>query len=525
MAEMRVTNSWSDELASLMDDDPVGFSSSTTFEVRRSVYAPPPPSVEEPVVVAEGEESLKEQAMGFLMAWCEILMELGRGCRDILRQNFLNEDSFLFRNFALPCAKVSKRLSFLNDFLPEDRDPFHAWSIVVFVFVLALAAISVDPNHDALTEVMKVRTHPPSARRILLPDGRNMSYYEQGVSAGRARFSLVAPHSLLSSRLAGIPGVKASLLEDYGVRLVTYDLPGFGESDPHPTRSLNSSATDMLHLANAANVTDKFWVLCHSSGCVHAWASLRYIPDRIAGAVMLAPMINPYEPGMVKDEMKRTWVKWLPKRKFMYILAHRFPKLLSFFYKKNFLPENHDQIDKQLYYSLGKKDEILIEEPEFEEFWQRDVEESVRQGSVQPFIEEVILQVSKWGFGIEELRVQRKCQTRSLLLWLKSMYSQAECELEGFPGLIHIWQGMDDRVVPPSMMEYIGRVLPEAIIHKLQNEGHFSYFFFCDECHSKIFSTVFGTPQGPIQEPQEEIAYEENTEDLIQQRTSDSDTA
>ena len=100
----------------------------------------------------------------------------------------------------------------------------------------------------------------------------------------------------------------------------------------------------------------------------------------------------------------------------MYILAHRFPKLLSFFYKKNFLPENHDQIDKQLYFSLGKKDEILIEEPEFEEFWQRDVEESVRQGSVQPFIEEVILQVSKWGFSIEELRVQRKCQTRSLLL-------------------------------------------------------------------------------------------------------------
>ena len=83
--------------------------------------------------------------------------------------------------------------------------------------------------------------------------------------------------------LKGIPGVKASLLEDYGVRLVTYDLPGFGESDPNPTRDLNSSAMDMLHLANAVNVSDKFWVLCHSSGCIHAWASLRYIPERIAG--------------------------------------------------------------------------------------------------------------------------------------------------------------------------------------------------------------------------------------------------
>lgn len=79
------------------------------------------------------------------------------------------------------------------------------------------------------------------------------------------------------------------------------------------------------------------------------------ILPEIAGAVMLAPMINPYERHMLKDEIKRTWDKWLSRRKFMYFLAHRFPKLLSFFYRKSFLPENHDRIDKQLSFSLGKK--------------------------------------------------------------------------------------------------------------------------------------------------------------------------
>lgn len=83
--------------------------------------------------------------------------------------------------------------------------------------------------------------------------------------------------------IKGIPGVKASLLEEFGVRLVTYDLPGFGESDPHPTRNLNSSALDMLYLTNAVGVNDKFWVLGYSSGSMHSWAALRYIPDRIAG--------------------------------------------------------------------------------------------------------------------------------------------------------------------------------------------------------------------------------------------------
>jgi pimeloyl-ACP methyl ester carboxylesterase len=83
--------------------------------------------------------------------------------------------------------------------------------------------------------------------------------------------------------MKGIPGVKMSLLEEFGIRLVTYDLPGFGESDPHPGRNLNSSAFDILHLANAVGISDKFWLLGYSSGATHAWAALRYIPNRIAG--------------------------------------------------------------------------------------------------------------------------------------------------------------------------------------------------------------------------------------------------
>lgn len=86
------------------------------------------------------------------------------------------------------------------------------------------------------------------------------------------------------------------------------------------------------------------------------------------------------------------------------------------------------------------QDEILIEEPAFEEFWLRNVEESVRQGSAQPFIEEAVLQVTNWGFDLMELQVHKKCETGGLLLWLKSMYSQAECELAGFLGPINIWQ-------------------------------------------------------------------------------------
>ncbi|KAH8505595.1 hypothetical protein H0E87_012718 [Populus deltoides] len=442
MAEMKGgegVNTWADELASLMEDSGIRYTGEPI-----DMTAPPPLP---PIFAATGimgsetemereRESLKEQVTGFLKSWGEMVVDLGKGCKDIVTQsNLVTEDSFIVRKFGKPMAKASARLKFLNEFLPEDRDPALAWPVILFVFVLALA---------------------------------------------------------------GIPGVKTSLLQEFGVRLITYDLPGFGESDPHAIRNLNSSAMDMLYLADAVGVNGKFWVLSYSSGSMHSWAALRYIPDRIAGAGMFAPLINPYEPSMTKEEVRGTWDQWSSRRKLLYFLARKFPKFLAYFYHRSFLSGNHGQIDKWMSQSLGKKDEILIKEPMFEEFWHRDVEESIRQGSTKSFIEEAVLQVSNWGFSIADLQVQRKCQRNGFLLWLWSMYSQAECELVGFLGPIHIWQGMDDQVVPPSMIDYISRVLPGANLHKLPNEGHFSYYFFCDECHRRIFSSLFGDALGPL---------------------------
>ncbi|XP_021623863.2 uncharacterized protein LOC110623243 [Manihot esculenta] len=322
---------------------------------------------------------------------------------------------------------------------------------------------------------------------------------------------MIAPHSFLSSRLAGIPGVKASLLEEFGVRLITYDLPGFGESDPHPSRNLNSSALDMLHLANAIGINDKFWVLGYSSGSMHAWAALRYIPDRIACAVMIAPMINPYELGMTKEEMRKTWENGPSKRKLMYFLARKFPKFLSYFYRQSlsFLSGFHGRIDKWMSESLGRKDEILIEDPAFEEFWHMDVEESIRQGSAKPFIEEAVLQVSNWGFSLADLHVQKKCQKKGIILWLRSTYSPAECDLAGFLGPIHIWQGTDDQLAPPSMTDYINRVLPGVVLHKIPNEGH--------ECHRQIFSALFGEALGPLNKMAEmnETSFQGQLEEVL----------
>ena len=87
-------------------------------------------------------------------------------------------------------------------------------------------------------------------------------------------------------RIAGLSGVNENLLKKYSVRLVAYDRPGIGQSDPQLKGNLNTSAEDMSDIADALGMGNKFWVFAHSGGAAYAWAALHYIPTRLAG--------NPY---------------------------------------------------------------------------------------------------------------------------------------------------------------------------------------------------------------------------------------
>ena len=73
------------------------------------------------------------------------------------------------------------------------------------------------------------------------------------------------------------------------------------------------------------------------------------------GAAMFAPMVNPYDSKMTKDERRKTWDTWSTKRKLMHILARRFPSLLPFFYRQTFLSGKQGQPESWLSLSLGKK--------------------------------------------------------------------------------------------------------------------------------------------------------------------------
>lgn len=129
ISEVAGSRSWTEELASLVEDTGIRYPGDVAAEGFDG-------GEEEAAAAAE---SLKDQVKGFLKASAEMLGELGRGCRDVAVQSLGKEDSFVVRKLGGPWKLVSGRLSFLNEYLPEDRDPVHAWPVVISVFLIAFA--------------------------------------------------------------------------------------------------------------------------------------------------------------------------------------------------------------------------------------------------------------------------------------------------------------------------------------------------------------------------------------------------
>jgi len=97
--------------------------------------------------------------------------------------------------------------------------------------------------------------------------------------------------------LHGTPGSRLSVhlseedLTRLGVRLITYDRPGYGRSDPYHDRPVAQAADDVRAIADAFG-HETFAVLGRSGGGPHALACAALLPDRVyrvASLVGLAP--------------------------------------------------------------------------------------------------------------------------------------------------------------------------------------------------------------------------------------------
>lgn len=70
------------------------------------------------------------------------------------------------------------------------------------------------------------------------------------------------------------------MVEELGIHLVSFDKPGYGESDPDPKRTAKSIALDIEELGDQLELGPKFYVIGISMGGQAVWGCLKYISHR-----------------------------------------------------------------------------------------------------------------------------------------------------------------------------------------------------------------------------------------------------
>jgi pimeloyl-ACP methyl ester carboxylesterase len=111
--------------------------------------------------------------------------------------------------------------------------------------------------------------------RVETADGRTLAVAEWG-----------DPNGLPFIAMHGTPGGRITCWQDptiyarHGLRRITYDRPGYGESTRHKGRSIADAVDDVAETADALGI-DTFVVSGGSGGGLHCLATAALMPDRV----------------------------------------------------------------------------------------------------------------------------------------------------------------------------------------------------------------------------------------------------
>jgi len=128
----------------------------------------------------------------------------------------------------------------------------------------------------------------PGERAVATPDGRTLAVREGGDPDG---VPVLVHHGTPGSALLFEP--TDALAREQGVRLVSYDRPGYGGSTRAPGRSVGDCVADVHAIADALAL-DRFATWGLSGGGPHALACAARCDERLA-AVALLGSVAPYD--------------------------------------------------------------------------------------------------------------------------------------------------------------------------------------------------------------------------------------
>jgi len=267
--------------------------------------------------------------------------------------------------------------------------------------------------------------------------GRTLAVLESGADEGRAVFGL---HGTPGARVQWPQHVEDARAR--GIRTVTYDRPGYGESDPAPGRSVADAAADIAAIADALGI-DHFAVTGGSGGTPHALACGALLADRVVAVAALAN-VAPWEAegldwlaGMGQDNLDEMSAAEEGEEALRRYLEPARAAMLA---------AGTEELADTLRSLLGPPD-LAILTGEIAEFLHEQVRVGLAPG-IEGWLEDDFAFVRPWGFRPEDIRVP-----------------------------VQLWHGTQDQFVSAAHTRWLAARIPgvETRIH--EDDAHLSIQF------------------------------------------------
>jgi pimeloyl-ACP methyl ester carboxylesterase len=264
-------------------------------------------------------------------------------------------------------------------------------------------------------------------------DGRKITVLEAGHPSGHPVFLL---HGTPGSRLGPFP--RGRVLYELGVRLISFDRPGYGGSDRLASRLVADVVPDVRTIADELGV-DRFAVVGRSGGSPHALACAALLPERVTRAavlVSLAPWAAEgldWFAGMADSNVRE------------YLAAANEPEALTAHLvqaaariKAN--PAGHVSA---LSPEMPEEDRKVLADGAIRALLAETFAEALRD-SAAGWIDDALAFCSPWGFNLADIKVP-----------------------------VLLWHGQNDAFSPVSHARWLADQIPGAIMTLRPDNAHF----------------------------------------------------
>jgi pimeloyl-ACP methyl ester carboxylesterase len=243
-----------------------------------------------------------------------------------------------------------------------------------------------------------VMAEPQITQAIVLPDGRRLGFAEYGDPGGRPVFHF---HGSAGSRLDRPADER--ILWDQGIRFISVERPGHGQSDFQRNRRLTDWPKDISRLADSLGLAE-FYLEGWSAGGPHALACARYFPDRVKAVALIASAAPMNRPAAFAG---------LPLPNLVLAASARWAPALTYLVRwltRSMVMRNPQQASQRLMASLPEADKAALYTPDNLAVFVESIREGYRPGSRGVAHDDVVVN-RDWG----------STQARSVSPWTSGM--------------------------------------------------------------------------------------------------------